>query len=385
MAYEIRLELSTLNFSQVSINKFFIQNSSHVAGMDIEQQIRELEEEIKRTPYNKATERHIGRLKAKLARLRDEVEKQKAKTSRQQVFSIKKEGDATVALIGYPSVGKSTLLNKLTGAKSEVADYDFTTLKPVPGVLNYKGAAIQIIDVPGIVEGASKGRGKGKEIISAVRVADLIIIVTDVFNLHTVDIVKKELYEGGIRLDQKPPDVVIRKKERGGVRISSTVNQKIDERTIIEILREYKIHSADVIIREELSIERLIDVLAGNRVYIPSLTVVNKIDIMDVDVDDAIKISAEKEINLELLKEQIYRKLDFIRIYLKPPGEKPDMENPMILRRGARVEDVCRKLHKDFVENFRYARVWGRSVKFNGQRVGLDHTVEDGDILTIYA
>lgn len=352
--------------------------------MGVEQQIKELEEEIKRTPYNKATEHHIGRLKAKLARLREEAEKQKAKAAR-QAFSLKKEGDATAVLIGYPSVGKSTILNKLTGAKSEVADYDFTTLKPVPGILNYKGAAIQIIDAPGIVEGASKGRGRGKEVISAVRVADLIIIVADVFNLHTIDIVKSELYEGGIRLDQKPPNIVIRKKERGGVRISSTVNQKIDERTIVEILKEYKIHSADVIIREELSIERLIDALAGNRVYIPSLTVVNKIDLMDVEVDGAIKISAEKGINLDLLKEQIYRKLDFIRVYLKPPGGKADMENPMILRRGARVEDICRKLHRDFVENFRYAKVWGNSVKFDGQRVGLDHVVEDGDILTIYA
>lgn len=351
--------------------------------MGIEQQIKEIEEEIKRTPYNKATEHHIGRLKAKLARLREEVEKQRAKTSR-KAFSLKKEGDATAVLIGYPSVGKSTILNKLTGAKSEVADYDFTTLKPVPGILNYKGASIQIVDVPGIVDGASKGKGMGKEVISAVRVADLVIIVTDVFNLHTVDIVKKELYEGGIRLDQKPPDIVIRKKEKGGVRISSTVNQNIDEKTIIEILKEYKIHSADVVIREELSIERLIDALAGNRVYIPSLTVVNKIDLMDVETD-AIKISAEKEINLDLLKEEIYAKLDFIRVYLKPPGGKVDMNSPMILRRGARVEDVCRKLHRDFVRNFRYAKVWGKSVKFGGQRVGLDHIVEDGDIITIYA
>ncbi|WP_202319572.1 OBG GTPase family GTP-binding protein [Archaeoglobus neptunius] len=353
--------------------------------MGIEQQIRELEEEIKRTPYNKATEHHIGRLKAKLARLREEAEKQRAKTGRQAAFSLKKEGDATAVLIGYPSVGKSTILNRLTGAKSEVADYDFTTLKPVPGILNYKGAAIQIIDVPGIVEGASKGRGRGKEVISAVRVADLIIIVADVFNLHTIDVVKKELYEGGIRLDQSPPDIVIRKKERGGVRISSTVKQSIDESTIMEILREYRIHSADVVIREEITIERLIDALAGNRVYIPSITVVNKIDLMDVDVDNAIKISAEKGINLDLLKEEIYRKLDFIRIFLKPPGGKADMENPMILRRGATVEDICRKLHRDFIENFRYAKVWGKSVKFHGQRVGLDHVVMDGDTVTIYA
>ncbi len=351
--------------------------------MDLVQQIKQIEEELKRTPYNKATEHHIGKLKAKLARLRDELEKQKSKASR-QVFSIKKEGDATVALVGYPSVGKSTLLNKLTGAKSEVGAYDFTTLRPVPGILEYKGARIQIVDMPGVVEGAARGRGRGKEVIAAVRAADLIVIVADVFTLHTIDIVKRELYEGGIRLDQRPPDIVIRKKDRGGVKISSTTNLSIDEKTIVNVLREYRIHSADVIIREDITLDRLIDALAGNRVYIPSITVVNKIDLLDIDVD-AIKISAEKGTNLDRLKEEIYRKLDFIRVYLKPPGGKANMDEPMVLRRGAKVEDVCRRLHRDFLENFRYAKVWGKSVKFNGQRVGLDHILEDGDILTIYS
>ena len=352
--------------------------------MDVLQQIKQIEEELKKTPYNKATEHHIGRLKAKLARLREEAERQKVKKTR-SVFSIKKEGDATVFLVGYPSVGKSTLLNKLTGAKSEVADYDFTTLKPVPGMLEYKGASIQIVDVPGIVEGASRGKGRGKEVLSAVRTADLIIIVADVFTVHTIDIVKKELYEGGIRLNESPPDVVIRKKDRGGIRISSTVPLSIDEKTIIEILREYRIHSADVLIREKLTIERLIDALSENRVYIPSITVVNKIDIMDVEVKDAIPISAKDSINLDLLKEEIYKKLNFIRVYLKPPGKKADLNHPLILRNGAKIEDVCKKLHRDFLENFRYAKVWGKSVKFDGQRVGLDHILEDGDILTIYS
>ncbi len=169
------------------------------------------------------------------------------------------------------------------------------------------------------------------------------------------------------------------------MRISSTVPLSIDGETITSILREYKIHSADVVIREDITIERLIDALAGNRVYIPSLTVVNKIDLMDVEVDNAVKVSAEKGTNLDLLKELIYRKLDFIRVYLKPPGGKADFNEPMILRRGATIEDICRKLHRDFVENFRYAKVWGNSVKFNGQRVGLEHVVEDGDVITIYA
>lgn len=351
--------------------------------MDIKEQIKQLEEEIKNTPYNKATEHHIGKLKAKLARLRDELENQKTKT-RKQVFSIKKEGDATVVLVGYPSVGKSTLLNALTGAKSEVADYDFTTLKPIPGMLEYGGAKIQIIDIPGIVEGAAKGKGRGREIISAVRSADLVLIITDVFNVDSLNIIKRELYEGGIRLNQKPPEVVIKKKDRGGIKITSTVPLSLDEKTIVAVLREYRIHNADVLIREDITIDRLIDAILGNRVYIPAIYVVNKVDLYDVKVNNAIPISAEKKINLDKLIDEIYNKLEFIRVFLKPPGSKVE-EEPMILRKGARIEDICKKLHRDMLKNFRYAKVWGKSVKFNGQRVGLDHIVEDGDIVTIYA
>ncbi len=359
--------------------------------MGIEEQIRALEEEIKRTPYNKATEHHIGRLKAKLARLREEAEKRQKKSGGQQ-FSIKKEGDATVVLVGFPSVGKSTLLNKLTGAKSEVADYSFTTLKPVPGMMEYKGAKIQIVDVPGIVEGASKGRGRGREVISAIRNADLILIVSDVFNTHQIEVLEKELYEGGIRLNQSPPEVVVKKKVKGGINITSTVPLSIDEETIMEILREYRIHNADVLIREDITIDRLIDAIQGNRVYIPAIEVVNKIDLIDESYLESLRqsfphavfISAEKGFGLEELKEKIYKKLDFIRIYLKPPGKKPEKE-PMVLRKGSTVKEVCERLHRDMVKNFRYAKVWGKSVRFPGQRVGIDHVLEDGDIVTIYA
>lgn len=314
-------------------------------------------------------------------RLRSRGERRAEKLTR-----IKKEGDATVVLVGYPSVGKSTLLNALTGAKSEVADYAFTTLKPTPGMLEYKGAKIQIIDVPGVIEGASQGRGRGREILSAIRVADLIVIVADVFNVHTIDLVKKELYNAGFRLNEKKPEVYIKKTVTGGINVKTTVKLSLSEETIKSILREYKIHSGEVLIREDVTIDRLIDAILGNRVYVPAITVVNKIDLYpEAEIPkDAIPISAEKRINLDKLVEEIYRKLEFIRVYLKPPGGKVE-EEPMILRRGAKVEDVCKRLHRDMVENFKYAKVWGKSVKFDGQRVGLDHVLEDGDIVTIYA
>ncbi len=354
--------------------------------MDIVQEIKRLEEEIRRTPYNKATEHHIGRLKAKLAKLKEELERCRQRKYKSQAFSLKKEGDASVFLVGLPSVGKSTLLNALTGAKSEVADYDFTTLKPVPGMLEYKGAKIQIVDVPGLIEGASKGKGRGREVLSFIRNADLIVIIADVFTIYQIDVIKKELYEAGIRLDQKPPEVVIKKRDRGGIKVTSTVPLSIDEKTVVEILKENRIHNADVIIREDLTVDRLIDAVLSNRVYIPSITVVNKIDLYQPELpDEVIPISAEKRINLDILKEKIYEKLEFIRIYLKPPGGKADLKEPLIMRRGATIADVCRKLHRGMLESFRYAKVWGKSVKYQGQRVGLNHVLKDEDIVTIYA
>ncbi len=354
--------------------------------------IKAIEEELKRTPYNKATEHHIGKLKAKLARLREELRKKSSQKSKKS--GIRKSGDATVALVGFPSVGKSTLLNKLTNAKSEVGAYDFTTLDVIPGMLEYKGAKIQILDLPGLIKGASSGRGMGREVLSIVRSADLILLVTDVFNVHQLDVLIRELYEAGIRLNENKPEVRIKIKDRGGIRISSTVRlTKISERTIREILREYRIHNAEVTIREDITIDRFIDAIIGNRKYVKAIKVVNKIDLVDEDYlneikkihGDAIFISAEKGKNIEILKESIYRSLDFIRVYMKPQGRKADLNEPMILRRGATIEDVCLKIHRELRENFRYAQVWGKSVKFNGQRVGLDHVVEDGDIITIVA
>lgn len=120
-----------------------------------------------RTQKNKKTEAHLGLLKAKLAKLRREL-LQKTQSSGKgggEGFDVHKSGDARVGLIGFPSVGKSTLLNKLTNTFSEVADYEFTTLTCIPGVIRYKGAKIQLLDLPGIIEGAKDGKGRGRQVI----------------------------------------------------------------------------------------------------------------------------------------------------------------------------------------------------------------------------
>jgi small GTP-binding protein len=357
--------------------------------MTIEEEIRAIQEEMDRTQKNKATEHHLGRLKAKMARLKDELIKRAiASKGGGEGYSVKKSGDATVTLVGFPSVGKSTLINKLTDAHSEVGEYEFTTLDVIPGIMEYRQAKIQILDLPGLVKGASAGRGRGREVISVIRNCDLILMIIDVFNYQHLKVLEDELYDAGIRINQRPPDVTITKLVKGGITITSTVELSLDHETIKTILGEYKIHNALVNIREDITADQLIDVIRGNRVYIPAITVVNKIDLVDKEhmklfPQDALKISADRELNLDALREEIYNRLGFINIYLKPQGGPADMDEPLIMREGCTVGDVCDRLHKDFRRKFRYARVWGDSAKHAGQRVGLDHLLLDGDILTI--
>src|SRR3990172_2371114 len=134
---------------------------------NLEDQIRDIEAELAKTLYNKATQHHIGRLKAKLARLKDEQETRRSKGGGGGPrYAVKKSGNATVGLVGFPSVWKSTLLNAITDAVSAVAAYHFTTLEVIPGLLELEGAKIQVLDMPGLIRGASKGRGRGREGIS---------------------------------------------------------------------------------------------------------------------------------------------------------------------------------------------------------------------------
>jgi len=203
----------------------------------IPEKIKAIEDEIHKTQINKATEHHVGLLKAKMARLKREMEEGTQKRTLStgggsSGFDIRKGGDATVILIGLPSVGKSTLLNRLTNARSRVGSYQFTTLTAVPGMMDYRGSKIQILDMPGIIEGAASGKGLGKKVLSIARSADLVLIVLDVFQPHHLTVIKKELFGIGIRIDQKPPDVLIEKASSGGLSINILVPIKMPEKLI---------------------------------------------------------------------------------------------------------------------------------------------------------
>ncbi|MBS3069602.1 GTP-binding protein [Candidatus Micrarchaeota archaeon] len=362
--------------------------------MGIHEKIKELEDEMARTQKNKATEFHVGMLKAKIAKLKRAIIETPKKSfggkgGGGSGFDVKKSGDATVVFIGLPSVGKSTLLNALTGAKSKTASYAFTTLTCIPGVMEHRGAQIQLLDLPGIIAGAKTGKGRGREILAVARNADLILIILDVFEPNMLSAIKEELSGIGIRLDQKPPQIHLTKKERGGIEINSTVKlTKLNDKMITGVINEYGVHNGSIVFRDDASIDQLVDYMAANRRYINSVTVLNKTDLVSEEYLRSLKfpflpISADRNTNINSLKDAIYDRLELIRIYTKPRMGEADMKKPMMMRSGSNVSDACSKLHRDLVRDFKYAQVWGPSAKFPGQKVGIDHVLQDGDVVTI--
>ena len=363
--------------------------------MGIPEKIKAIQDEMAKTQINKATEHHIGLLKAKIAKLKREQEENIIKKSgmKSDGFDVRRSGDATVVFIGLPSVGKSTLLNKMTKAKSTVGAFTFTTLTVVPGMMEYRGAKIQVLDLPGIIKGASTGKGLGKRILSVARTADLVLLMLDVFQPYHENVLVNELGNIGIRLNQLPPNITIEKAAMGGIAVAQQVKlKKISEKHLKDILHLYGIVSARVVIREDITSEQLADFIAGNISYSKAITIVNKVDLVDKKFlkelkkkikSEVIEVSAESDINIELLKEKIYEKLKFIRIYMRPKGGETDFKEPLIAREGDTVEDICNKLHRRMKRAFRFGLVWGKSVKFGGQRVGLTHILLDEDVLTI--
>ena len=361
-----------------------------------QEKVKDLEKEISTTKYNKRTQHAVGLMKAKLAMLKDKATKSASsgKAKGDDRFSVRKTGDGTVILLGFPSVGKSTLLNKLTRAKSDVAAYSFTTLSAVPGLMQYKFAKIQIVDVPGIVSGAASGRGRGKEVLGMLRTADLILILVDALYPEHHKAILKEIYDSDIRINKRKPEVRITKKDRGGITIGEMVIlTQIDRKTIADIAREMKLNNADILIREDIDASQLIDIISGDKVYTKSLTILTKADLVNKEelkrITDKVKpdvvVSAEKGSGIEELKETIYQKMGFIRIFLKELNKKADMEEPLIMFKGSTIRDVCSKLHKDFVDNFKYARLWGNSAKFDGQIFKkMDKSLSDKDILELH-
>ena len=373
-----------------------------MADEALQARIEELEEELKNTKVNKRTEMAVGQLKGKIAKLKEELEAKSKGGGRGEGFAVKKEGDATVGLLGKPSVGKSTLLGKVTNKESKIGAYEFTTLDCVPGLLHHKHTNLQILDLPGIIDKAADNRGFGKKVLSVVRACDLVVLVIDARRpIEDIEMLIRETENSQIKFNQEPPNIQVKRMSHGAINIPlNNSSEHLSNEMVEELLKNMGYVNAEVIIHEKnATVDDVIEACYSNIEYKKAVLCLNKIDLFSVEemkkIRDTIQekypqfelfgISAEAEVNIDKFKDFIWDQLGFMWVYLKEQRKDPDLEKPLVVMQGDTVKDVCEKIHKDMLTKFKYAKLKGTSAKFDWQRVGLDHQVEHEDIVEIYA
>jgi len=364
----------------------------------IPEKIRALEKMYATVPKHKGTEKLRLQIKRKLSELRKELEKQRQmKKGGGYSFSVRKEGAAQIVLAGLPNVGKSSLLKALTNVDLDVADYAFTTIEPIPGMMHHKDVQIQLVEVPGLVEGAALGKGMGPQLLSVIRNADAIAVVVDLSRdpVEQMEVLLKEFERAGIKLNKRRPRVEIKRTASGGVVINGVENIKGDVKEAKRMVYEERIHSAEITVKEPVTLEDFADALDDSLVWKRAIIIANKGDapgsrenyerLVEAYGDrfKIVPVSAKRGMELDRLKDELYDLAGIIRVFTKSPGEEPAYP-PVPLKKGSTVMTLAQRIHKDFAKNFRYARVWGPSVKFPGQRVGADHVLGDGDIVEIH-
>lgn len=350
---------------------------------EIKKKIEAVEKELHDTPYDKSSQFHHGVLKAKLARLKDSLEEKISGGGGGGVgYAIKHSGDASVVLVGLPSVGKSTLLNRVTNAESKVGNYDFTTLGVIPGMMEYKGIQIQMLDLPGIIEGAASGKGFGRKVLSVIRATDLVVLLADVKRIAWLAKIRQEMENAGIRLNKKPPRIHVHRTAKGNIQIIDPFNSLSTE-IMEEAAREMGLDNAVIQLEEKIeTIDRFIDGLSRTRTYTPLVEVVTKIDEFPKTklpvVEGRVYVSADKGVGLEELKEIVWKRLGLVRVYLKRERtSEADKSEPLIMRRGQTLREALKKISTQMSEDVTRAFVWGREARFPGQEVSFKYEVFD--------
>ncbi len=304
------------------------------------EKIKALEVMMAVIPKHKGTERLRGQLKSRMAKLKEELQKRPTVGRAEQAYNIKREGAAQVVILGIPNSGKSCLLSQITNASSEVADYPFTTQKPIPGMMKFENLQIQLVDTPPIqLDHIESG------FPNLIRNADALLLLVDLTDdpVFQMEILLEELDRMRIKAVGKGP---IPSLEVGWASLRALlVGNKCDLKNAMEAYQKFE-----------------------NRFK---------------SIFPLLPISAKERMNLDDLKKEIYQILDIIRVYTKVPGKEPDWTEPVILKRGSRVEDVALSIHKDFVAKLRYAKIWG-SGKFDGQMVKRDFLINEGDVIELH-
>lgn len=367
----------------------------------IEEKIRALEEFLSSVPKHKGTENIRQWARRRLAELREELEARRRRRGGggPRLF-VEKSGAAQVVMLGPPNSGKSSLLAALTNAKPEVSPYPFTTTRPIPGMMDFEDIQFQLVDTPPLVLERPESQVNSR-LIGLARNADVLMLVVglDEERPHvTLNRIAALLAERGVLITRARGLVRIRKtREVSGIKVTGSGRMVgFTEDDLRRLLSEYRIYNAVVEIEGDVTLDDVEAAIFTSRVYKPTLVVLTKADLPgarekaeriaskappDVPVIAVSTVTGE---GLEKLGPTIFRLAGIIRVYTKQPNKEPD-PRPLVVRRGTTVLEAAKLIHSRLARNFRYAKVWGPSAKYPGQRVGGDHVLEDRDIVEIHA
>ena len=292
-------------------------------------------------PKHKGTDKLQADVKAKISKLKKEIQQKKKTSRRGDQYSVEKEGAAQLVLIGPPNAGKSQILVSLTHATPEVAAYPYTTSKPLCGMMPFENVQIQLVDTPPIASEFMEPWLAG-----IVRSADLVCLVVDL---------------GSDRMLEETQEVF----------------QKLGEYKILLEREEGETNPLDGIAHKK-------SMILGNKSDLP-ISEIN-LSILKESFGQRIPIfhlSAKEKTNLEEFKQYIFDSLKILRVYTKTPGKKADYDDPVILKVGSTILEAAKAIHKDFARNLKYARVWGEGV-FDGQMVQKDFVLKDGHVVEFH-
>lgn len=303
------------------------------------EKVAALEALISTVPKHKGTDRLRADLRRQLSNLREEAQKRKKHGGHSSAYVVEREGAGQVIVLGPANAGKSALVRALTNALPEVSAAPFTTWRPLPGMMPVENVQVQLVDTPALdgshVEGA---------LFELARRADLLLVMVD---------------------------------------LKADPLKQIEDS--LAVLAEHRIVPLAWKVRYSNQ---------EHTSFLPLLVLVNKCDDEGEEEDfdifcelfegecPLLPVSAETGYNLERLKRFVFDRLEVIRVYARPPGKEPDLERPFVLKKGATVEELAQKIHRDFYEKLKSARVWGSSA-FEGQQVQRDYVLQDGDIVEL--
>jgi len=305
-----------------------------------QEKVEALEEMLMIMPKHKGTDKLRAEVRRKISKFKSQAQQKKGAGKRETAYSIEKEGAAQVVLVGPPNTGKSSLVCALTNAEPEVADFPHSTWKPTPGMATYQNIKFQLVDTPPI-----NRQYVDPWMADLIRRCDIMAIVVD---LHSDPLGHLE--------------------------------------ETLEVLAELRIYPKGIPIPPELTKPPFIK---------KSLVIVNKMDSAHDEEDfevflelceadlPFVPVSAKSGRYLPELLDKIFDAAEIIRVFTKAPGKNPDLDAPFILPRNSTLEELAGKIHKDFVQKLKYARVWGKAV-YDGQMIQKDHVLQDGDVVELH-